>query len=240
MQIFQSKLLKTYQNLSHTFTTKADGNLAFHVEDNKESVLRHHQELAQRMHYDLNKLVHMKQIHSNIVKVIDKNNNFKNPPICDALITNKKDTPLMVMVADCSPLLFYDPNKEIIAVAHAGREGAFQNIVQKVIDSFIEDFQSNTENIIVAIGPAISAKNYKVNKIIYEEAKKKNLAFALINKGNNYYIDIRKILKKQLLDAGVKSSNIDISMICNKDNEAFFSYREQKQTGRFAGIILMH
>ena len=34
--------------------------------------------------------------------------NLANPPQCDALITNSANTPLIVMVADFSPILFYD------------------------------------------------------------------------------------------------------------------------------------
>ncbi len=55
----------------------------------------------------------MNQIHSDIVKIVTSASNFQTPFTCDALITNKKNTPLMVMVADCAPILFYDDKKRL-------------------------------------------------------------------------------------------------------------------------------
>lgn len=135
MKIYQSKILNNFSNLTHTFTTKDGGvskkpysslNLAFHVQDNSANVITNHEKLASNLNYNKRTLVHMKQIHSDIVHIVSDDNNFDNPPTCDALITDKKNIPLMVMVADCSPILFYDKTKEVIAVAHAGRQGTFK------------------------------------------------------------------------------------------------------------------
>ncbi|MEA2090905.1 MAG: laccase domain-containing protein, partial [Campylobacterota bacterium] len=123
MKIYQSKLLNNFSNLTHAFTTRESGNLAFHVDDNPKNVQRNHELLASKLNYEKRRLVHMKQIHSDIVHLVDANDNFGNPPTCDALITDKKNIPIMVMVADCSPILFYNDKQKVIAVAHAGRQG---------------------------------------------------------------------------------------------------------------------
>lgn len=241
MKFYQSSLLNQFPNLTSLFTTKKSGNLAFHVGDIKENVIKNHQILAERFNYHLNSLIHMKQIHSNLVHKVDKNDNFNNPQSCDALITNKKHTPLMVMVADCSPLLFYDYKTQTIAVAHAGRAGAFSNIVQKVCDSFENEFQSNIEDIYVSVGPNIGVCCYEVGEEIYQEAKLLNLEYAIQKENKSYYLNITKILKKQLLDAGVNLQNIEFSEECTCcKNEKYFSYRAQKITGRFAGIISLN
>jgi len=137
MKFYHSTILNNISNLKSVFTTKYSGNLAFHVNDDKRVVKNNHNRLANELKYDKNSLIYMKQIHSDIVHVVNNNDNFYNPPTCDALITNKINTPLMVMVADCSPILFYDTEKKIIAVAHAGRAGAFKNIPKNVINSFL-------------------------------------------------------------------------------------------------------
>lgn len=82
--------MQTDQNLLIVFTDKNDGNIAFHVKDDINSVLANHELLALKYNYNLSKLVHMKQIHSDIVHVVDDMDDFENPPTCDALITNKK------------------------------------------------------------------------------------------------------------------------------------------------------
>ena len=239
MQTFHSRLLNNYPNLLNCFTTKTDGNLAFHVNDDPKNVLKNHQQLAKKLAFQYKKLSHMKQIHSDIVKIVTKHENFDNPPTCDAIITNQKEIPLLVMVADCSPILFFDPKKEVIAVAHAGRAGAFANIVHNVIESFIKDFGSQTKDILVSVGPAISQKCYEVNSEIAKEAHKLGFEKSIKKENEKYFLDIRSILKKELLEAEVKPQHIEISQICSQCNPHYFSYREDKKCGRFGAVIAL-
>jgi YfiH family protein len=247
MQIIQSKLLNKFTNLTHGFTTKDGGksippykslNLAFHVGDKKKHVLQNHDNLAKELDYQRRTVVHMKQIHSSKVHKIGSLDDFSNPQECDALISNKTDTPLMVMVADCSPILFYDDTKRVIAVAHAGRQGTFLNIVHNVVASFVKDFNSRVEDIVVTIGASIGVCCYEVGSEINSQAKELGLEYGMQKRDNRFYLDISKILKKQLLNVGVKEANIEISKECSCcKNEKYFSYRADGVTGRFAGVI---
>jgi len=250
MQITQTSLLNSFSNLTHCFTTKHGGvsdgaysslNLAFHVDDNSEVVNKNHSLLADELNYDKNRLVHMKQIHSDIVHIITSGDNFKNPPTCDALITDRGNTPLMVMVADCSPILFYDSVKKVIAVAHAGRQGAFKNIVKNVLDSFKNNYGSREKDILVTIGASIGECCYEVGAEIYEEAKELNLVYSISKRENSYYLNINNILKKQLLNSGIQEKNIDISHECSCcKSSKYFSYRADRITGRFCGFIMLN
>ncbi|MCF6330947.1 MAG: peptidoglycan editing factor PgeF [Sulfurimonas sp.] len=249
MQIFHSNLLDSFSDITHAFTTKDGGvsglnynslNLAFHVQDDAKDVESNHTLLADTLGYQKASLVYMKQIHSNIVHIVEKNDNFKNPPTCDALITNKIDTPLMVMVADCSPILFYDKKQKVIAVAHAGRAGAFKNIVKNTLDTMSSKFNSVCENIYISIGANIKVCCYEVGIEIYKEVKKLDLDYGVDIKKEKYYLNINKILLKQLLACGIKKQNIDISQECTSCNtDKYYSYRDQKRTGRFCGVIML-
>ena len=157
MRFYHSKKLNSFSNLTHAFTTRGSGNLAFHVGDNQLGVEENHQKLSAELLYNVDSLVHMKQIHSDLVHIVSDKDNFSNPPTCDAIITNKIDTPLMVMVADCTPVLFYDSMQKVIAVAHAGRAVAFKNIVKNVIECFRSEFKSNPSDIYVSIGASIGS-----------------------------------------------------------------------------------
>ena len=247
MKIHQSPRLKNQAKLVHAFSLRDGGvslapfnslNLAFHVGDDEKAVLQNHDILASHLNYKRETLVHMKQIHSNLVHIVDAKDNFSNPPTCDALITDKIDIPLMVMVADCSPLLFYDDKKRVIAVAHAGREGAFKNIVKNVVKSFVDDFNSDVRDIFVTIGASIGVCCYEVG--IKTKAEELGLSFAIEQRGDAIFLDVGKILKSQLLASGIKEQNIEISKECSccKDSK-YFSYRASKITGRFAGVIMM-
>lgn len=250
MKIYQTDLLNKFTNLTHAFTTKNGGvslkpydslNLAFHVHDKTQSVQNNHTILANEFFYDKNRLIHMKQIHSNLVHTVEKSDSFDTPPTCDALITNKLNTPLMVMVADCAPILFYDDKQKVIAVAHAGRQGAFKNIIKNVLDSFVKNFNSTADDIHVAIGASIGECCYEVGQEIYEESKELALEYAIRKKENSYYLNLNKILLRQLLKSGIKEENIELSEECTCcKNDKYFSYRADGVTGRFCGIIKLN
>ena len=240
MKFHYSNLLGSFSNLTHAYTTKKSSNLAFHVNDDENQVKLNHELLASELKYELKTLVRMKQIHSDIVHVVQESDNFSYPPTCDALITDRKNTPLMVMVADCSPILFYDSVKNIIAVAHAGRAGAFKNIVSNVIDSFRDNFSSDVKDIYVSTGANIKSCCYEVGYEIYEESKVLNLEYALDKKDNSYYLDIDKILKNQLLKCGIQKEHIEISAECTRcHSDKYFSYRADSKCGRFAGVLML-
>jgi polyphenol oxidase len=241
MKFHQSNLLKQFSNITSAFTTKKSGNLAFHVGDVADNVVKNHKLLANELGFEHNSLVHMRQIHSkNLVKVNDEHN-FQTPPECDALITNKKNTPLMVMVADCAPILFYDPKQKVIAVAHAGRAGAFLNIINETLNAFIEEYNSNANEIFVSVGAMIQVCCYEVGEEIYEESKALGLEYAVEEKEQRFYLNIAKILKNQLLNAGVSEEHLELSNECTCcSKEKYFSYRAESKTGRFAGIISLN
>lgn len=241
MKFYHSKQLNSVSNVRHAFTTKDSGNLAFHVNDNPRHVEMNHELLARELGYEKESLIHMNQIHSRLVHIVNDEDNFHMPRSCDALITDKRNIPLMVMVADCAPLLFYDYEKNVIAAAHAGRQGAFKNIVKNVLDSFCIEFASKVENIVVSLGANIGVCCYEVGEEIYEEARELKLDYAIQRRENRYYLDINKILMTQLLACGIKKDNIEFCNECTCCNtEKYFSYRAEGITGRFGGVIYLN
>lgn len=240
MKFYYSKKLAQSLNLTHTFTTKHSGNLAFHVDDDALHVERNHEALAKELGYKKDALIYMKQVHSDTLHVVS-DEDFKTPPTCDALITNKPNTPLMVMVADCSPILFYDEAQKVIAAVHAGRAGAFKNIVKKTVDSFIYDFNSKAKELHVSIGASIGVCCYEVGAEIYDETIEKGFEYALQIREKSFFLDINKILKSQLLSCGILEENIEFSNDCSCCNTStYFSYRAEQKTGRFAGVIMLN
>jgi len=215
------------------FTTIEDKNLAYHVTDDILAVNKARQHLASKYSFDINKLHYMNQIHSSIVKNISQ---IENAQTCDALITNQKNTPLMVMVADCIPILFYDKINDVIAVAHAGRIGTFEDISTKTINKMIKEYNCDVSNIHVTLGPSIQKCCYEVSQQIADSVSK-NFGKEFVNKR---YIDLQGINIKQLLKIGIKQKNIEISSVCTKcSNQPYFSYRKDNSCGRFVGLIMM-
>ncbi|MEA1915973.1 MAG: peptidoglycan editing factor PgeF [Campylobacterota bacterium] len=218
--------------LSYTSTCN-DGNIAYHVGDIKKNVDKNRALLAQKLNY--NTITYMTQIHSNRVVVVDEHSPL-HVEDCDALITSTKELALMVMVADCIAISFYDEVNEVVAVAHAGRNGTFLNIVKSVIENFTTNFNSKVENIKVSLSPSIQKCCYEVDNSMVAIVQK--------NFGKEFVsgkcIDLQSINKKQLIECGIFKNNIEISTTCTKcSNEPYFSYRRDKKCGRFCSIIML-
>lgn len=213
------------------FTKKLDDNLAFHVGDKINNVKNNRKKLALKYKFEINNLRSMNQTHSSNIQIIDHKSDLIIDD-CDALITSEKDICLLVMVADCIAILIKDERKGILAAVHAGRSGTFLNISSKVVNKMINEFGCEIKDIKVEFSPSIQKCCYEVNNEIIEFVKKTYGEEFIFN--NN--ISLQDINKKLLEDLGIE--NIKISNICTKcSNEDYFSYRKDKNCGRFAGII---
>ncbi len=217
-----------------TFTNTHDGNLAFHVGDDPLNVEKNRKIIARKYNYDGDKLRYMEQVHGNTVQIVTSTSPLLIES-CDGIITNEKNLPLMVMVADCIPILLWDEIQGVIAAVHAGRNSTFQEIVQETVGKMIDTFACKSENIHAQLGPSIQKCCYEVSsELATIVANSFGVEFV-----NNRLIDLQGINKKQLLDLGV--NHVEISEICTKCSSApYFSYRLDKHTGRFAGLIMLH
>jgi YfiH family protein len=148
------------------------------------------------------------------------------------IITKTKELPLMVMVADCIPILFFDEIKGVIAAVHAGRNSTFLKIAQITANKMMNELGCLANNIKVIMGPSIHTCCYEVSDELVNIVK---TSFGeKFCKGNN--IDLHGINVKLLEEVGIR--HIRISDICTKcSNEPFYSFRKNPKTGRFAGII---
>ena len=247
MKTFKSELLASYQNIMHAYSTRTDGvsiygnNLAYHVNDNKAHVDINHNTLATHLKYPLEHLVHMNQVHSDKIVIVDKTYNFNETPTCDAVITQVKETPLMVMVADCIPTLIYDPIKEVIAAVHAGRAGVFTKILPKTIKRMQEEYACNAKDILISFGPSIHQCCYQVGSEIKLEAEQLGYGYAIKTDNDSYYLDLSSIAHQQLKSLGIQDDNVESSSYCTAcTTDIFYSYRAEKNNcGRFAGIIML-
>lgn len=219
--------------IKYYFTNIEDGNLAYHVNDIKENVDKNREAVALKVGYDNKDLVYMNQVHGNNVQMVDENSS-KLIDNCDGIITKSKNLPLMVMVADCIPILFFDEIQGVIAAVHAGRNSTFLKIAQITANKMINEFACDKNNIKVIMGPSIQKCCYEVNDELAQIVK--------TSFGENFckenYIDLQGINIKLLEEVGIK--HISVSNICTKcSNEPFFSFRKNPKTGRFAGIIIL-
>ncbi len=213
-------------------------NVSENIGDNVENVIKNRQIIADENGFLLDNLVYMKQIHSNNVKVINDSFVSKKEDT-DALITEKRKIPLMTMAADCAPVLIYDKVKRVIAAVHSGRVGTFNGVVLCTVNEMKSRFGSLPQDIRVHIGPSIGKCCYEVGEDIVSFTKKNLGKKYILEKKNKYFLDIKTMIKDQLLSLNLTESNIKISEICTSCDKDYFSYRREKLTGRFCGIIML-
>ena len=219
-------------------------SMALHTGEEKESIIHNRKKVLSMLKWKAPvHFVLANQTHSNHIEIINKKisrgwESQEDAIVdCDALITDKKDVVLGILTADCVPVLLLDRQKGVIAAVHAGWKGTQKQIVAKCVAKMVEVFDCNAEDIIAGIGPSIGRCCYEVGKevaIHFDDIPK-----AYDSVGEKFMLDLPFINKTQLLGAGLKESNIEMSQVCTScEVERFFSYRkEQGCSGRFISMI---
>ncbi len=186
-------------------------------------------------------LTYNSQTHSDIVNIVDKESIGKVRE-GDALITNLKNTPLLIFVADCVPIALIDGKNKAISLCHAGWRGTYAKITKNSIENMKKLYDTNPEDIMCVLGPSIGKCCYEVSKDLIEKFNtiitNKEEKFYII-KEDKYYLDLWKVNELILQECGIKRENIinlNICTSCNSDK--FHSYRKHSQTAKRLGMIL--
>lgn len=213
--------------MHYFFTTHHDGNMGLHVGDNPLHVNQNRERLLVKTAW--HHLVFMEQVHGDDIVVVDATT---KTPSCDAMVSNTKGIGLCVMVADCIPLLFYDDVTQTIGVAHAGRAGSALHVSSKTVCAMQEHFGASPETIKVYMGPSIKACCYEVGLEVCV-----GLEHVTQQRDGRFFLDLREANRQELLNIGIPEHNIADTAVCTCCESGYFSYRKQKVTGRFAGVI---
>lgn len=172
----------------------------------------------------LKNYVYSEQIHDvNIYDVRSSVSGVLHLKEYDSLVTSQKNVGLVVKGADCVPLLFYAPDKKVIATCHAGRVGTEKQAAKILVGYLIDKYQVDPAQLLCGIGPSICVNCYQVDR-------KKNIHYDLWQ--NN---------QEQLLAAGLNIGNIEIPHWCTScsHNQHFYSYRKDKTDKRNYGWIVL-
>jgi YfiH family protein len=200
-------------------------NLGDHVGDASKSVEDNRQILQGLISQP--KLKFMNQVHGN--EVVEVHEDSTSPITADALFTRSKGVPLVVLSADCLPILIKGEN--IVAAIHAGRKGILNGIIGKVI----ERVRSISDGEYVAtIGPAICEKCYEVDLEMYLDAIGREPSLA--TNPDSHCLDLKRAATEQLKIRNIKVVDIGI---CTAHDLKYFSYRRDEITGRNAGVIVL-
>jgi YfiH family protein len=224
-------------------------NLGGHVGDDPKAVAENRNRVAAALGVD--RLTFADQRHTDQVAVVKQELAGRGHdgiadataafPGTDAMITNLPGVALAILVADCAPVVLYDPARRAVGVAHSGRVGTIKGVVPKTIAAMTATFGSAPGDLLIGIGPAIGAASYEIGA---PEASEVMAAFGtegkqllVENRPDHALFDLTGAIHRQLGSAGVPSANVhDLAIDTRQSTDTFFSDRAARPCGRFAAI----
>ncbi|MCK4533362.1 peptidoglycan editing factor PgeF [bacterium] len=220
--------ISTKHNLRLFVTTRNFGNMR---------ELEQRNILAKTINLDIKNLVYGEQVHNNEVFVVrdEKEDNYIKG--IDGLVTNRRFIPLAIFTADCLPLFIIDPVNRAVGLLHCGWKGLSLNIIDKGLLMMKECYNSKMGNCCVGIGPHIRPCCFTVGKEVMDKFNGKD---GEKKTSSSWSLDLGKVVKRELIELGIKKENISICNMCTvHQQEHFFSYRRDKEKNRMMSLIML-
>jgi polyphenol oxidase len=155
-------------------------------------------------------------------------------PRADAAYTDSPGVALGVLAADCAPVLVADPVARIVGAAHVGRHGMAAGVVPALIAAMAAG-GAEVGRMHAIVGPCICGRCYEVPASMRAEIEAAVPGSACTTRAGTPGIDVRAGLRGQLAALGVARVADDLR--CTAESAELFSYRRDRTTGRFAGLI---
>lgn len=219
----------------------AEFNLGGHVGDLPEAVETNRHRLAHEFGLRLGDLRFMDQQHGCAV-AITPGTSDRGPgqagssvdqvaPAADAIVSDRTDEALVVLVADCVPVLLVDRTEGLVAAVHAGRPGLLAGVVPAALRSLIELGARDLEAV---VGPSVCPRCYEVPAELRAAAAAVSPASVGVSWTGTPAIDVASGVVEQLVEADVAVRWLPG---CTRERDDLYSYRRDRATGRFAAAV---
>ncbi len=251
MKINSKKLLKI-NNISHGFFSKKGGvskgiykslNCGLGSKDNRKNIYQNLEVIKKK--FKVKNLNLLKQIHSNKILHLKKNNSNLRIGVADGIFTSLTNNLIGILTADCAPILLSSKCGNYICALHGGWKGLNKDIIKKGIYLFNKHKITNND-IICSVGPCINFANYEVKYDFMKKILKKNKKYKklFMIKKNIILFNLKQFAQVKLLEAGLPKKNIEIDKNDTYSNpNLFFSFRrsvhkQEDDYGRNISIIV--
>lgn len=211
--------------------------------DSRENVIENRRRIFASAARPVESIFDVWQVHSAEVICTDQPRSLDTPHRkADAIVTDRPEITLFMRFADCVPVFFYEPEKRVVAIAHAGWQGTVKNIVGQTVLAMQTRFGCRVEDIYAGIGPSIGADHYEVGEDVAERVKSVlgERSHAVLRPAHGKYrLDLWQTNRELLERAGVR--HIEIAGICTAcHTEEWYSHRaEHGSTGRFGALLAL-
>ena len=241
----------------HGFSTRLGGvsegmwaslNLGASRGDNPDHVRENCRRFLSALGAQEGKLVKANQVHGNTVRVVTSADWRED--VCDkasfeadGLMTATPGVTLVISVADCIPVLFYDPVRRVVAAAHAGWRGTAEGVVIRTVEQMEAVYGCDPRDILVAIGPGICQNCFETHEDVPNAMMAAMgtsvLQHIQIKANGKFSVDLKGINASLLEQAGVNPEKIAVCPECTACNtEKYWSHRKVgNNRGSLAAVI---
>ena len=224
-------------------------NLGLHVGDDPGRVLENRQRAAAALGLELSDLVFGTQAHGPGVAVVDATQRGRGSVALDdavadvdALVTATPGLGLVALVADCVPLVLYEPVAHVVACVHAGWRGTVARVVDAAVLA-MGSLGARPDRVLAGIGPAVAPDRYQVGGEVAEAVRAcfGRAAPDLIwpDGTGRWHLDLVAANHRTLIEAGVPEASIETCGVATGEGTPFFSDRATRPCGRFAAIAAL-
>jgi len=241
--------LAEHEQIVHAVFTRLGGvsappyralNVGHSVGDEPVAVGANHDIIYRALGLSRAEVVAACQVHSNHTAIVDERDVGQVIPQTDALITGVPGVHLFLRFADCLPIFLFDPERQVVALGHAGWRGTAAAIASQMVQAMRDSFDTDPEHLIASLGPAIGPCCYQVGEEVARaiEPTIQDQQAAIRHLGDSCFsLDLWEANRQQLLRRGV--SNVEVGRICTACHaDEFFSHRADRGvTGRFAALL---
>ena len=200
-------------------------NCGYGSSDQTDVVTVNRSRVADAMAVTPDALISVHQVHSPTVLTVDAPVTGEKPK-ADAVVTAMPGLALTILTADCQPVLFADPNANVIGAAHAGWRGALDGVLEATLEAMVA-LGARREDTIAVIGPTISQRAYEVGPEFLDDFAAEspdNMRFFANGQGDRLHFDLPAFGLHRLRAAGIGQA--EWTRHCTySDPERFYSYR---------------
>lgn len=208
--------------------------------------------VASSLRVPVGRLLLVKQVHGTGVAVARRGALHGSAPEgytglgeADIVVTDDPSVAIGIRVADCAPVLVYDPVTRVAGAVHAGWRGTAANASGAAVGALAREFGSNPGDLMAAIGPCLGACCGEVGPEVIDAFRAGGAsdtelrAWFAPGLGDRSFLDLERANRDQLRRAGLDTSRISASGLCTKTHhQRLHSYRaDRAATGRILGAI---
>ncbi|PRW64403.1 peptidoglycan editing factor PgeF [Actinopolyspora mortivallis] len=209
-------------------------NLGGGLGDDPQALAANRARLARGIGIPEDRFVWMEQVHGRTATSVDGPRE-KPVEVTDALVTAVPRLPLVVLTADCVPVLLGDPVAGVVAAVHAGRVGARVGVLVSALREMTAA-GARIERVEALLGPAVCGDCYEVPAEMRDEVERALPGSATSSRAGAPALDLRAGLWEQLAAAGV--ARIGRDPRCTIESPELFSHRRDGgRTGRIASVV---